>query len=138
MGPANSAPKPTTDPTAMPAVIPFSFAPVDTRALQERDRKRSPRGLQRHGPHDELCDARRKRGRAGRGDLGTACAHITRLAHSVRRKGPALSFHRAPRGAARLGERHDQEPLSDDAALADLTPQARTTSLERPVVTSRS
>lgn len=89
--------------------------------VQERDRKRSPRGLQRHGPHDELCDARRKRGRAGRGDLGTARAHITRLAHSVRRKGPALSFHRAPRGAARLGERHDQEPLSDDAALADLT-----------------
>lgn len=29
-GPANIAPKPTTPPIAIAAVIPFSFAPVDT------------------------------------------------------------------------------------------------------------
>ena len=29
-GPANRASNPMTDPTAMPAVIPFSFAPVET------------------------------------------------------------------------------------------------------------
>ena len=30
IGPANIASSPMTDPTAMPAVIPFSFAPVET------------------------------------------------------------------------------------------------------------
>ena len=42
MGPANIASRPITAPTAMPAVIPFSFAPVETlRTTSMRDHVRS-------------------------------------------------------------------------------------------------